>query len=77
MFLEEEIKTTSASVLEKADSWIFPPRKETVERDSRSQVTLEIRLQLLGSDSRRNAQKGRYYLKAGNSTGESETFQNC
>ena len=59
MFLEEEIKTTSAGVLEKAVSWIFPPRKEIVERDSRSQDTLEIRMQLLGSYRTRNAQKGR------------------
>ena len=59
MFLEEEIKTTSAGVLEKAVSWIFPSRKEIVERDSRSQDTLEIRMQLLGSYRTRNAQKGR------------------
>lgn len=34
---------------------MFPLKKESMERDSRSQVTLEIRMQQLGSDSRRNA----------------------
>ena len=50
----------SADALEEAASWMFPLRKESMERDSRSQVTLEIRMQQPGSDSREMHRKWSY-----------------